>query len=233
MKVWHVVLALLVAGLNGIAEEASETAMAPVEEVITESAPVAETTPVGDAITDAETEAPSEPAAQPAVAKPTTFVVLLPERIDLDWYWILYTDVSQHIVQSAIEKALIRAGLEVIDLNTIALPSFGNDWQRIMSVTYAVDAGRAASADYVITGQATAVKASEGFAYGVNVYRSQAEITAKIVRVRDGKIMEIEDASQLEGGQSAQAAGQSALKKAGAQVASKIARAASALAAAP
>ena len=226
MKKWIILSAFLMAGISAFAEDAA--VQPPV--VTEETAAPAVAAPVIEAPAVAVPEVtPSEPAPAP---KELTFVVLLPERIDHDWYWILYTDVSQHIVQSAIEKALIRAGLNVVDLSTITLPSVGSDMQQIMSINYAVEAGRIAKADYVITGQATAVKASEGFAYGVNVYRSQAEISAKIVRVSDGRILEVEDASQLEGGQSAQAAGQSALKKASVEIGSKMARAARALASA-
>jgi hypothetical protein len=235
MKTWIVLFALLITGFNAHSEDAAEAVSAVAEEVSAtpvSTEVVTETEAVAEAVEIVEDSQVTPPAAEAAAPSAPTFVVILPERIDHAWYWLLYTDTSQHIVQSAIEKALIRAGLNVIDLNTVSLPGFGNDLQQLMSINYAVEAGKTARADYVITGQATAVKASEGFAYGVNVFRSQAEITAKIVRVSDGKILEIEDASMLEGGQSAQAAGQSALKKAGTQLASKIARAASKLAAA-
>jgi len=180
------------------------------------------------AVEESNPEAPSAIEEAPAPRTPT-FVVIIPERIDHDWYWILYSDTSQHIVQSAVEKALIRAGMNVIDLQTITMPPFGNDMMQLQSIAYAVKAGRQLNADYVISGQATAVKASEGTAYGVNVVRTQAEVTAKIIRVSDGRILEVEDASVLEGGQSVQAAGQTALKKAGSQVAGKIVRTASKL----
>ena len=214
-NVWIVGLMLFWAGA-GFAEEGMDAAaetIAPVVEVVEH-----------EAATEA---APVEVEAAPAVVetpKAPVFAVILPERIDHAWYWILYTDTAQHIVQSAIEKALIRAGVDVIDLNTASLPSVGSDMQRLMSMAFVLDAGKQVKADYVVTGQATAIKASEGQAYGVNVFRSQAEIVAKIVRVSDGKIIALEDASMQEGGQSAQAAGQAALKKAGAQVAAKIAR---------
>jgi len=235
MKTWIVLFALLISGFNAQSEDAAEAVQAVPEEVSTtpdSTEVVAEAEAVTEPIETAEDSQETPPPAEAVAPRAPTFVVILPERIDHNWYWFLYTDTAQHIVQSAIEKALVRAGLNVIDLNTITLPGFGNDFQKLLSVGYAVEAGKTAMADYVITGQATAVKASEGYAYGVNVFRAQAEITAKIVRVSDGKILEIEDASMLEGGQSAQAAGQSALKKAGTQLASKIARAASKLAAA-
>jgi hypothetical protein len=194
----------------------------PAEELMPETTPVEPPAPVE------EIAAAVEPTPEPAPRAPV-FAVMLPERVDHAWYWLLYTEQSQHIVQTAVEKALVRAGLDVVDLSTATLPAHGGDWQRLLSVAFAQEAGRALAADYIVTGQATAVQASSGSAYGVTVVRSQAEISARIVRVSDGKILAIEDASALEGGQAAQAAGQAALKKAGAQVASKIARAARAL----
>ncbi|HMP88861.1 MAG TPA: hypothetical protein PJ991_01605 [Kiritimatiellia bacterium] len=163
-----------------------------------------------------------EPAQ--ATPKTPTFVVIVPERIDHNWYWILYSDRSQHIVQSAIEKALIRAGVDVIDLTTASLPSVGGDMRQLQTTGYGMKVGKQLNADYVVSGQATAVMASEGRAYGVNVVRTQAEVSARIIRVSDGKILTVEDASVLEGGQSSQAAGQNALKKAGATIGSKLAR---------
>ena len=48
------------------------------------------------------------------------FLVLLPERIDVEWFWYYYTDEAQHIVQSAVEKSLVRAGF---DLRSFPPPS--------------------------------------------------------------------------------------------------------------
>lgn len=187
------------------------------------AAPPGESAPPAEPATAEELSVP-EPPAEPAAPKTPTFVVVVPERIDHDWYWILYSDRSQHIVQSAIEKALIRAGAEVIDLSTAqSLPPTGGDLAILQTVNYAMMVGKKVNADYIVSGQATAVKSSEGTAYNVNVVRTQAEITAKIIRTSDGKIMAIEDATVQEGGQSAQAAGQNALKKAGSQIGSKIA----------
>jgi len=234
MNKWLLLISLVLAGslvwANEESMELSEEATPSEISGEPESLPMedmgaSETAPAEEAVEVAEPEAVVPP-------KVPTFVVIVPERIDHDWYWILYSDRSQHIVQSAIERALIRAGVEVIDLTTAAsLPSVGNDMQRLQTTGYALQVGKQLNADYIISGQATAVKASEGQAYGVNVVRTQAEVSAKIIRARDGKILAVEDASMLEGGQSAQAAGQNALKKAGTQIGSKLARTARELAA--
>jgi len=234
MSKWIVLLSLVLTASTVFAQE-SETMVAEFDDdaavVIQDEAEAAVENGSTDmmAVEESNAEAPSAIQEEAPAPRAPTFVVILPERIDHDWYWILYSDTSQHIVQSAVEKALIRAGMNVIDLQTATLPSFGNDMMQLQSIAYAVKAGRQLKADYVISGQATAVKASEGIAYGVNVVRTQAEVTAKIIRVSDGRILEVEDASMLEGGQSVQAAGQTALKKAGTQVAGKIVRTASKL----
>jgi hypothetical protein len=167
-----------------------------------------------------------EATANPEPAPAAKFVVFLPEQVDAEWFWYYYSDTSQHIVQSAVEKALINAGFDVIDIGSVKNLQVGWSIQKIASTDGAKEAAREAGATYAVVGSATAVKASEGAAYGVNVFRSNAEITAKIIRVSDGKILAMEDAGAQKGGQAQQSAGQEALKDAGGAIARKIAAAA-------
>ncbi|MDA0578404.1 MAG: hypothetical protein O3B24_09930 [Verrucomicrobia bacterium] len=162
-----------------------------------------------------------------------TFVVFLPEQVDSEWLWFRATDASQHIVQSAVEKTLIRAGFDVIDLGTIQRLKDGGSIQDLTSVSDARAAAQMVNATYAIVGTATAVRGGQSSAYGVNVARSNAEISAKILRVADGKILAIEDASAQAGGQAARAAGQAALKDAAALLARKLATAAKRITQAP
>jgi len=169
-------------------------------------------------------EQPAEVADADEPEEPR-FAVFLPEQIDRVWFWFYYTDQQQHIVQSAVEKALIREGFDVVDVrsaNAIA----GSSINDILSKDRAVATASELGADYVIVGTAIADKKSQGSAYGVTVVRASAEITAKIVRVSDAKIMDVEDASAEEGGEALQAASRQALKKAGRDIARKIARSA-------
>jgi hypothetical protein len=149
----------------------------------------------------------------------------MPEQIDAEWFWYYYSDMAQHIVQSAVEKELIKAGFEVIDMASIKMLQDAGSLERISSVEFATQAAKSAGADYAVVGKATAVRASTGEAYGVTVVRSQAEITAKLIRVSDGKVIDVVDASALVGGQAQRAAGQEALKKAGPDVAKKLVKA--------
>ncbi len=161
---------------------------------------------------------------KPEVETNTKFAVIMPERIDRDWYWVLYSDETQHIVQSEVERALIRTGVDVIDLSTAELPTFSGNWSSLASRNFATQLGGLLDVDYIVSGYATAVKGSETTAYGINTVRTQVDITAKIIRVSDGKILEIFDESLLSGGQSVEAAAKSALREAGGKISRDVGR---------
>lgn len=223
------------------AEQASEAvseAMEPAPESPAESAPqvegeapVAEPTPIEE---PAVTEEPA-PAAQPAEAQPASaarFAVFMPEQIEQDWYWFYYTGESQHLVQTAIEKALVRAGLEVVDIASSEALTTGsiND---ILDPATAVQTAAKIGATHLVVGRGVANKASEGVAYNVTVIRANADVNAKLIRVSDGKVLAVEDVSVQAGGQAIRAAAKDALKQAGEKMGSRIARAAADAAATP
>lgn len=174
-----------------------------------------------------EPQADSAPVTETDVPRPASaprFVVILPEAIDREWYWILYTDERQGIVQGAVEKALIEAGFDIVDIG--AAGAFeGGSIEELTSSSGALQRAAKAGATHVITGRATASKTSSDVAYGVTVIRSSAEITARLIRVSDGKILSVESASALAGGQAQIAAGREALKQAGEKIASAVVRA--------
>jgi curli biogenesis system outer membrane secretion channel CsgG len=178
-----------------------------------ESVPVA---PAAESVTAAE----PAPAAVPA---PTARVaVILPEQVDGDWYWYDAGAGQQHLAQTAFEKAFVQAGFEILDVANIG----GRiSFEELINPKTATAKGRELGADYVVAGKATASKASEGSAYGVNVIRARAEITARLVRVSDGKVLAVEDGFAESGGQAVKTAGQEALKKASPPVARKLAAA--------
>lgn len=161
-------------------------------------------------------------SATPQPSHASRILVLLPERIDVEWYWYYYTTESQHIVQAAVEKELIRAGYDVVDVSAAAVFGEAGDVEGLAAAGTALEFGRAVGATYVIAGQAEAVRASHDVAYGVDVYRSSADMTAKILRTSDGKVLAVEDASALEGGQSQRVAGREALKNLGKDIARKL-----------
>ena len=151
-----------------------------------------------------------------------TFVVFLPEKIDTVWFWYYYTEEQQSIVQTAVEKALIRSGYEVIDLSVASL--FTDKWsiQDITSARGTVQIAKELGATYAVVGKAQANQLSSSVAYGVHVVRSSAVASAKIIRVSDGKVMAIEDVSTEGGGQAQKAAAQGALKDAGKKLGRKL-----------
>lgn len=174
----------------------------------------------GPAQARAEEDAiPPDASATPAAAESTPdkpaakkIAVIAPEQIEGEWFWFAWGGGQQHIVQSAIEKALVRAGYEVVDVTALG------SWRSLddlVGAKTAAQKGAELGADYVVAGKATAVRASESTAYGVNVVRANADVTLKLVRVSDGKVIAVEDASAQTGGQAVRAAGKEALKKAG------------------
>ena len=175
----------------------------------------------GDPAAASESAPAAAPAAEAATPEPaiTRIAVFLPEQIDGDWYWYDYGAGQQHLAQTAVEKALVNAGFEIIDVANIG----GRiSFEDLISPKTATAKGAELGADYVVAGKATATKSSESTAYGVNVVRANAEITLRLVRVRDGKVLAVEDASALTGGQAVRTAGQEAIKKAAAEAARKM-----------
>lgn len=211
-------LALSLAVCAAVAQETvSDVPAPPAEE---------ELAPMAEAAVEPAPEEPSAPAPAETVAGPAAkFVVFLPERVDRHWYWYYFADESQHVVQSAVEKALVLAGLDVVD---VGVASFGDagSIEQLVTKDFAVAQAKQMGATHVVVGTAIADEASKNVAYGVTVVRANASITAKLVRVSDGKILAVEDATANAGGQAIEAAGREALKTAGDNIASKLARAA-------
>ena len=179
--------------------------------------------PLGIKADDTTPAAPAKVEAEKPAAK---YIVFLPEQVDGVWYWGYFTTESQHIVQSAVEKAFVDAGLDVIDLAT--LKDFGSKGklESLLNPAEAAEKAREAGATFVIVGNATAVHGGTSQAYGVPVARAVANLTAKIVRASDGKVLAVKEAEANEGGQSVRSAGQAALKKAGKDLASDLVKAA-------
>ena len=177
----------------------------------------------------------AEPAVTPAVTEPVAlkYVVFLPERVDLMWFWYYYTDIQQYFVQSAVEKALLSAGKELVDLSTCDAFQAGGTITQVTNPAEAIKKAASLGAVFAVIGQADAVKTSESVAYGVGVYRANANANARIIRVRDGKMLATEEATAQGGGQSVQGATQDALKNVGRIIAAKIAAAAARAEAAP
>lgn len=192
------------------------------EPAVAEATPdvAGETTAPSEAPVSAEPTAPAaEPAPAPKPPPAPRIAVLVPEQIEGEWYWFDGGAGSQHLAQNAFEKAVVSAGYEILDVANI---SGRFSWDELINPKTATAKGRELGADYVIAGKATASKASEGSAYGVNVIRARAEITARLVRVSDGKVLAVEDGVGDSGGQAVRTASQEAIKKAAPGVARKL-----------
>lgn len=138
--------------------------------------------------------------------------VIAPEQIGDEWFWFAWGGGRQHIVQTAVEKALIGAGYDVVDVKELG--DAGNNLDKLIASKSATATAKQLGADYVIAGKATAERASQGEAYGVKVIRADATITLQLIRVADSKVLAAEESTAQEGGQALRAAGQKALRKA-------------------
>ena len=209
------------------APPAIEPPPAPVPEItaplmpVLKAAPVVEAAPVASGLV----ERPSvQPMTAPSAPK---FVVFMPERVDLMWYWYYYTDVQQHLVQSAVEKALVNVGMDIVDLTLSDAFQSEGAITDVTNPAKALKKAMALGATFAIIGQAQAIQSGENVAYGVHVVRANAEASARLIRVKDGKLIAMEEASAQDSGQSSQAATQAALKEVGKIIASKLAAVAS------
>jgi len=177
-----------------------------------------ETEPFADLFSSEEEPAASGNSMNPSI------LVIVPERVEVEWYWYFYTDESQHIVQSEIEKRLVRDGHTLLEIGGEEMLGTDLTLENIMKRETALDVARRLGATHLIHGQATASPASQSVAYGVNVFRSNAEMQVRVVQVADGKILAIEDASATGGAEAQKAAGRAALKDAGKKLAKKVGR---------
>lgn len=158
------------------------------------------------------------------------FVVVLPEKVGEETVLPVGNENIQHVVQAEIERSLIRKGLEVIDIAGLEpVIEGGLSWQTLTVKEGALTLARAAKADYLIYGQATASRAGSGSAYGVTAVRAQADVSARLVRVSDGKILNVFQSEALEGNQAFGIAAKDSLKSAGKKVAAEVSQACAAL----
>ena len=198
-----------------VENEASSALLQQIEEKMAEK----EEAPFADLL-DTE-EAPAAPEAP----KGPSFLVIVPERVEVEWYWYFYTDESQHIVQSEIEKQLVGDGHTLLEIGGEEMLGADLTLDNILKRQTALDAARRLGATHLIHGQATATPASQSVAYGVTVYRSRADLQVRVVRVADGKVLAVEDASATGGSEAQNASGRAALKDAGKKLAKEVGRA--------
>ena len=162
--------------------------------------------------------------------KAGSVLVMLPERIDVDWFWYHYTRESQHLVQSAVEQALLRAGFDVLDIAAYEPPTDeSQSLEGFVEPKSALAVARAMGATWLVLGTGEANLASQNEAYGLNVARSTADITAKILDVATGKVVAVEDVSETAGSESQKTSSRQALKAGGKKLGHKLVKALNAL----
>ena len=140
-----------------------------------------------------------------------TFAVIMPESVDGRWYWYS-TPMKQHIVQAQIEKALIRAGHKVLHVSDNASLQGLFDGRTFLKQETINERAKAAGVTHIISGAATATGTDRSTAYGIPVYRSRANLSARITETATSSIVAVETTDATEGGQGYLEAGKLALK---------------------
>lgn len=157
-------------------------------------------------------------------------LVILPERIDVDWFWYHYTRESQHLVQSAVEKALLRGEFEVLDIAAYEPPEGeSHSLENFVKPQSALAVARSMGATWLVLGMGEANLASHNQAYGINVMRATADVSARVLDVESGKVVAVKEVSETAGSESQKTSSRQALKAAGRKLGRQLVKALEAL----
>jgi len=149
--------------------------------------------------------------------------VIVPEKIDVEWYWYHYTSESQHVVQSAIEKALLNKGFDLIDVTVLSTLAGPEGLQQVTNQAASKKLAAKLGATHLVTGTAIASQAGESSAYGVGIHRYTADVALRVVQIADGKIITTAEATETLGAEARRAAARKALQEAGRKAARGVA----------
>lgn len=161
-------------------------------------------------------------AQNPDNPKPKFILMVSEQNIEgpqRNW-WASEIDLS--VTESTIAQALITEGYEVLEPSVLDKTISRDPAFRVVNLAEqdSVKLGKLAAADYVVLGKAIATS-------GGNVPQSSmrscfANITAKVIKISDGKVLAYLDASGNSAHLDVVTGGKEALKSAGADLASKI-----------
>jgi hypothetical protein len=158
-------------------------------------------------------------------AKPKLILLISEQNIEgpQNSWWASEVDLS--ITESAIAQQLLEQGYQVVEPSDLTKTIQQNPAFRVVSPSesQSVKLGTLSEADYVLTGKAVASS-------GGNVPQSQmrscfANITAKLIRVKDGKVIAYLDASGNSAHMDVITGGREALTNASGDLAVKIVQA--------
>lgn len=150
-------------------------------------------------------------------SSPARILVILPEQIDIEWFWYHYSVSNEMQVQTAVEKQLLRDGYDLVDVRTADSFDETLDIESVTERSTGFRLARELNADYLILGQTFSVPAGESNIYGVKVHRANADVTARVFRIPDEQLVDVVSVNVTEGDQSARTAARNALKEAGKQ----------------
>jgi len=154
--------------------------------------------------------------------KPKFILLIAEQNIDgpQKCWWASEVDLS--ITESTIAQKLLSQGYEILDPVVLSKAISQNPAFRVINITEqsSIELGKLSAADYIISGKAVASS-------GGNVPQSRmlscfANITAKVIRVKDAKVIAYLDASGNSAHLDVITGGKEALKNAGEVLAAKI-----------
>jgi len=161
-------------------------------------------------------------AAAVAQAKPKFILMISEQNIEgpQKCWWASQVDLS--VTEATVAQGLIRAGYEVIEPSVLNREIVKDPAFKLVDIPQekSIKLGRIASADYVITGKALA--SAGGNAPQSNMRSCFANITAKLIRIKDGKVIAYLDAAGSTVHMDVITGGREALKSAGEELSGKI-----------
>jgi hypothetical protein len=172
----------------------------------------------------------SAPASQPQGVVPqpkTTKVILLISEQNIEGpqraWWASQIDLST--TEVGIAKKLIEQGYEILDPSSLSKIIKQKPAFQVVDVTEgeSISLGAASGADYIILGKAIA--SAGGNAPASNMRSCFANVTAKLIRISDGKVVQYLDATGSSIHTDVITGGREALTKASENLAQKIAEA--------
>lgn len=140
------------------------------------------------------------------------------------YYWwggAIAEEVNLSLVESILAQSLTKAGFEVIDPSVMGKLKVKKPYQHLgLNANEAVELARSYGANLVVLGKALATEGAK--LSGTTMVSSSANITAKVVRVKDRKIISYLSASGDSVHPNVVSAGNEALEQAAEELAEKL-----------
>jgi hypothetical protein len=158
----------------------------------------------------------------PTVSRPKVILLISEQNIEgpQRCWWASEVDLST--TEAKVAQGLLSGGLEIIEPSVLNKTIKQDPAFRLLSISdeKSVKLGNLSKADYVVLGKAVA--SAGGVVPQSNMRSCFANVTAKLIRVKDGKVLSYLDASGSSAHMDVITGGREALSSAGEDLALKI-----------